>query len=94
MSEQAPLFPVGIKRRDFLKFAGAAMTLLVSPVGQAATSILAVRVWPARDYTRVTLEHDQAIKYSHLLVKDPERLVEINTLYEARFAQLSERVAA
>ncbi len=27
-------------------------------------------------------------------MKDPERLVEINTLYEARFAQLSERVAA
>jgi len=34
-----------------------------------------VRVWPARDYTRVTLEHDQAIRYSHLLVKDPDRLV-------------------
>jgi len=34
-----------------------------------------VRVWPARDYTRVTLEHDQPIRYSHLLVKDPERLV-------------------
>jgi len=34
-----------------------------------------VRVWPARDYTRVTLEHDQAIRYTHLLVKDPDRLV-------------------
>jgi len=34
-----------------------------------------VRVWPARDYTRVTLEHDQPIRYSHLLVKDPDRLV-------------------
>ena len=34
-----------------------------------------MRVWPARDYTRVTLEHDQPIKYSHLLVKDPDRLV-------------------
>ncbi len=75
MSEQAPLFPAGIKRRDFLKFAGAAMTLLVSPVGQAATSILAVRVWPARDYTRVTLEYQQPIAFTHQIVKNPERLV-------------------
>lgn len=37
--------------------------------------MLAVRVWPAKDYTRVTLEHDQPLKFSHLLVKDPERLV-------------------
>jgi N-acetylmuramoyl-L-alanine amidase len=66
------------RRRDVLKFAAASLTLLVSRVGAGATagtSILAVRVWPARDYTRVTLEHDQPIKYSHLLVKDPERLV-------------------
>ncbi len=66
------------RRRDVLKFAAASLTLLVSRVGAAATagtSILAVRVWPARDYTRVTLEHDQAIRYSHMLVKDPDRLV-------------------
>lgn len=66
------------RRRDILKLAAASLTLLVSRTGAGATatsSILAVRVWPARDYTRVTLEHDQTIKYSHLLVKDPERLV-------------------
>ena len=66
------------RRREVLKFAAASLTLLVSRVGAGAapgSSILAVRVWPARDYTRVTLEHDQAIKYTHLLVKDPERLV-------------------
>jgi len=66
------------RRRDVLKFAAASLTLLVSRVGAGATpavSILAVRVWPARDYTRVTLEHNQAIRFSHMLVKDPERLV-------------------
>ena len=66
------------RRREVLKFAAASLTLLVSRVGAGATaagSILAVRVWPARDYTRVTLEHDQPIRFSHLLVKDPERLV-------------------
>ncbi|MBI4989112.1 MAG: N-acetylmuramoyl-L-alanine amidase [Rhodocyclales bacterium] len=51
------------------------MTLLVSPAGQAATSILAVRVWPARDYTRVTLEYQQPIAFTHMIVKSPERLV-------------------
>jgi N-acetylmuramoyl-L-alanine amidase len=66
------------RRREVLKFAAASLTLLVSRVGAGATansSVLAVRVWPARDYTRVTLEHDQPIRYSHMLVKDPERLV-------------------
>ena len=66
------------RRRDVLKFAAASLTLLVSKAGAGATagtSILAVRVWPARDYTRVTLEHDRPIRYSHLLVKDPDRLV-------------------
>ena len=38
-------------------------------------NILAVRVWPARDYTRVTLEHSAPLKFSHMLVGNPERLV-------------------
>jgi N-acetylmuramoyl-L-alanine amidase len=75
MSEHTPRLPAGLRRRDFLKFAGAAMTLLVSPLGQAATSVLAVRVWPARDYTRVTLECQQSIAFSQMILKDPDRLV-------------------
>jgi N-acetylmuramoyl-L-alanine amidase len=71
------------RRRDVLKFAAASLTLLVSRVSvatpgagaTATSSIIAVRVWPARDYTRVTLEHDQAIKFSYLLVREPDRLV-------------------
>jgi N-acetylmuramoyl-L-alanine amidase len=51
------------------------LTLLVSPVGQAATSVLGVRVWPARDYTRVTLECQQSIGFSQMILKDPDRLV-------------------
>jgi N-acetylmuramoyl-L-alanine amidase len=42
-------------------------------------TLLAVRVWPAADYTRVTLEYKtelgQPLKFSHLLLKDPDRLV-------------------
>ena len=63
-------------RRTALKFAAASLTLLVSPVGAGNTpSILAVRVWPAPDYTRVTLEHDQPLQFTQMLVKDPWRLV-------------------
>jgi len=65
----------GIGRRDLLKFAGATLALLVSPVGMAGTSVLAVRVWPAADYTRITLEGTSQLKFSHLLVTDPHRLV-------------------
>jgi hypothetical protein len=34
-----------------------------------------VRVWPADDYTRVTLENDTDLKATHFIVKDPERMV-------------------
>ena len=40
-----------------------------------AAQILAVRVWPAADYTRVTLENDTDLKTTHFLVTDPHRLV-------------------
>ena len=65
------------RRRDVLKLAAASLTLLVSKVslGGTVASILAVRVWPAPDYTRVTLEHDSELKFTQLLVRDPDRLV-------------------
>lgn len=73
-----PQCPERPRRRDLLKFAAASLTLWVTKVGAggtAITSILAVRVWPAADYTRVTLEHNQPIEFTSLLVKDPDRLV-------------------
>lgn len=42
---------------------------------QAAVSISAVRVWPAQDYTRITIESNQAIRYKQFIIKNPERLV-------------------
>jgi N-acetylmuramoyl-L-alanine amidase len=66
-------------RRDVLKFAAASLTLLVTPVRGvlAATqpTVLGVRVWPAPDYTRITLEHDQPMQFTQMLIKDPYRLV-------------------
>ncbi|MFT7723933.1 MAG: N-acetylmuramoyl-L-alanine amidase [Roseateles sp.] len=52
--------------------APATLALPASP-GQAR--IVAVRVWPAADYTRVTLESDQPLAARHFLVDSPHRLV-------------------
>lgn len=66
-------------RRQLIKWAGASLILLVSPVSHAAlarrTGILAVRVWPAADYTRVTIECSSALKFSQFTIKNPHRLV-------------------
>lgn len=67
------------RRRGLIKLAGASLLLLVTPVGQAALGrqpgVLAVRVWPAADYTRVTIELGAPLKFTHFTVKNPERLV-------------------
>ncbi len=34
-----------------------------------------MRVWPAQDYTRITIEADRPIRHELLLVKNPDRLV-------------------
>ncbi|NHZ32059.1 AMIN domain-containing protein [Massilia sp. CCM 8692] len=70
-----PLMPGAISRRTILK-AGGTLLLSVFPVLPAsAAQILAVRVWPAADYTRVTLENDSDLKVTHFTVPDPQRLV-------------------
>lgn len=62
-------------RRTVLK-AGATLFLSVfSSLPARAAQILAVRVWPSEDYTRVTLENDSELKATHFLVKNPNRLV-------------------
>ncbi len=66
-------------RRSFLRNAGSLFLLSVTPVGAwaaaAASSIVAVRVWPAEDYTRVTIEHKGMVKFTQSMVHNPERLV-------------------
>jgi N-acetylmuramoyl-L-alanine amidase len=62
-------------RRTILKAGGTLLLSVLSPLKAAAAQILAVRVWPAPDYTRVTLENDSDLKASHFVVQNPERLV-------------------
>ncbi len=57
----------------------AAGTLVLSlapwQIAHGAT-LLGVRVWPAADYTRVTLEHDAPLSFSHFMINEsPRRLV-------------------
>ena len=68
------------RRRQVLR-AGAS-TLVVGlasafgfPTAALASSVLGVRVWPARDYTRVTIESDQPLETTQQLLQGPDRLV-------------------
>ncbi|EIJ48959.1 N-acetylmuramoyl-l-alanine amidase [Herbaspirillum sp. GW103] len=62
-------------RRTIIKAGGALFVSVVTPLPALASQILAVRVWPSEDYTRVTLENDSNLKVTHFVVKNPERLV-------------------
>ncbi|VEB88434.1 N-acetylmuramoyl-L-alanine amidase [Citrobacter koseri] len=50
--------------------------LSVSQVGLAAVSqVVAVRIWPASSYTRVTVESNRLLKYKQFALSNPERVV-------------------
>jgi N-acetylmuramoyl-L-alanine amidase len=48
---------------------------LLAASSLAQAQVLSTRIWPARDYTRLTLESRQKLEYTIFGVKDPERLV-------------------
>lgn len=60
--------------RDAAKFASGTLVLSLAPwqIAHGAT-LLGVRVWPAPDYTRVTLEHDAPLTFTHFLINDGTR---------------------
>ena len=62
-----------LQRRDWLKASGLALMLGWADICRGA-SLLAIRVWPARDYSRVTLESDVALKTKYTFVPSPPRL--------------------
>jgi N-acetylmuramoyl-L-alanine amidase len=64
------------RRRQVLRAGVSTIALaLVAPRLAHASSVLGVRVWPARDYTRVTIESDQPLANSQQLLQGPDRLV-------------------
>jgi len=66
-----------LKRRELLKRIAQASALIFLGPSQIAwgAKLMAVRIWPAEDYTRVTLESDQVLKVNHQLLTNPHRLV-------------------
>jgi N-acetylmuramoyl-L-alanine amidase len=65
-----------MQRRSVLKLAadGALVLLLGSHQIARGAGIVAVRVWPAEDYTRITIESDVALKTKQTFIKEPPRL--------------------
>jgi N-acetylmuramoyl-L-alanine amidase len=64
-------------------------------LGSAEAQIVASRIWPARDYTRLTLESKEELKYQMFSVKDPERLVlDLETDMTPALAELDGKVAS
>lgn len=62
-----------MKRRDMLQMGSLVLLLGTAEIARGAT-ILAVRVWPAPDYSRVTIESDAPLKTTQLFVGNPPRL--------------------
>ncbi|MGM9514394.1 N-acetylmuramoyl-L-alanine amidase [Roseateles sp. DB2] len=67
------------ERRSALRRMGGMALMLQAPTqllaGPGLATIVAVRIWPAQDYTRITIESDKPLVARHSLVSGPDRLV-------------------
>ncbi len=64
----------GASRRKLLMQAGSLVLLLGAQQIARGAGIVAVRVWPAQDYSRVTIESDQKLSAKQFFVATPPRL--------------------
>ena len=83
-----------MRRRELLR---ALAVLSLAPIDAAfGAEIVAVRMWPAADYTRVTLESDAPLAAAHFMTGGPDRLViDIDTLeLKAQLRELVGKVRA
>lgn len=77
MPEKTEPAAINLSRRHFLDGAAAALFLAVTPsaLAVATPNVVAVRIWPSRAYTRITIESTAPLSFSHFSLKDPDRLV-------------------
>ncbi len=68
--------------RKMMNFKNAAFFSLIILLGfnfsapvEAANAVTATRVWPAQDYTRITLESAQPFDYKMSIIQNPDRVV-------------------
>ena len=64
---------MGLNRRHALQMGGLVLLLGTRDIARGAT-IIAVRVWPSKDYTRLTIESDTEIKARQFFIPEPPRL--------------------
>lgn len=83
----------GTVARRLMIACASALALLAScaPPAGAEERLRSVRVWPAQDYTRLTLESEQPLRYTLTSLRHPERLV--LDLEEVDFAQVQRQIA-
>lgn len=62
-----------MKRRELLRSGGLVLLVGAHQIARGAT-VLAVRVWPAPDYTRLTIESDGLLVSRQFIVTQPPRL--------------------
>ena len=62
-----------LSRRSALQMGSLVLLLGMQQIARGAT-ILAVRVWPAKDYSRVTIESDTGLKTKTYFIAEPPRL--------------------
>jgi N-acetylmuramoyl-L-alanine amidase len=67
--------PADVSRRRVIAAAGSLLIIPVIPTLAHAATIVAVRTWPADEYTRVTLEMDSELKAEHFMLDGPDRMV-------------------
>lgn len=70
---ETPQVPALLRRRQALQAGGVVLLMGLTELAWGA-SIVAVRVWPAPDYTRVTIESDGALTARQTFVANPPRL--------------------
>src|SRR5690349_8253594 len=71
----APREPLRVSFFRFLRLICVAAAALAAACTFADEKILASRVWPAQEYTRVTFESAHPIKHAFFTVDAPDRLV-------------------
>lgn len=90
-----------LRPRDSVFDTFALCLIAFACLGYAATAfaqvpLAAARVWPAADYTRVTLESPQPIRHQMISLKNPERLVLDleNVTLDATLSGLAEKIGS
>lgn len=63
------------KLNSFCLCLSFALSLAFSTTVQADNSVVAARVWPAQDYTRITLESSKPFVYKMSMIHNPDRIV-------------------